>query len=597
MARVAYARRVKRVNTNTYPDDPNVPVGTNEWNADPESSGLLGFTKISATLDASGVLSTKDDSATFTNESGSAQAKQSTLIEVECNGSSTTDAVEKISITDTNENDIVYLFKGTNGDTVTVTHTGSLSSNGQIQSLDGNSITINDTAKPVCLIRRGNYWFEFGGGGSVNALNDVGDVTISGIANGELLKWNGSAFVNNTISEAGLASASHNHNTSDINAGTLVHERGGLEADVSSFNGLVKVSGGSTSAITDTISGVTAGTVSASKALVVDSNKDLTGLNDVTIAGDLTVNGTTTTINSTTLSVDDKNIEIGSVGSPSDTTADGGGITLKGATDKTILWTNSTDSWDFNQTVDIKAQKELRFSDSDSSNYVAFKSPATVSSNVSWILPNADGSADTFLKTDGSGNLTWDTAGGGAGDQQFWIDASAFIPVPSSTSGNWTSYSHQRSQSNGVAISSVCYPYTAGTTSESRAVVNWVPPKNWNNGTIKVKIYATFQDGSSTFTGNFTFKVSAVAISNDDSMNASFGTAVSVTDACSVANDLHISPISGAITVGGSPADADFVQIKVARVDSSSNPMNAGSVVEFLGMVVQYTQDATTSSD
>ena len=149
MARVAYARRVKRVNTNTYPDDPNVPVGTNEWNADPESSGLLGFTKISATLDASGVLSTKDDSATFTNESGSAQAKQSTLIEVECNGSSTTDAVEKISITDTNENDIVYLFKGTNGDTVTVTHTGSLSSNGQIQSLDGNSITINDTGKPV----------------------------------------------------------------------------------------------------------------------------------------------------------------------------------------------------------------------------------------------------------------------------------------------------------------------------------------------------------------------------------------------------------------------------------------------------------------
>ena len=80
-------------------------------------------------------------------------------------------------------------------------------------------------------------------------------------------------------------------------------------------------------------------------------------------------------------------------------------------------------------------------------------------------------------------------------------------------------------------------------------------------------------------------------------MNASFGTAVSVIDACTVANDLHISGISGAITVGGSPADADFVQIKVARVDSSSNPMDAGSVVEFLGMVIQYTQDATTSSD
>jgi hypothetical protein len=47
----------------------------------------------------------------------------------------------------------------------------------------------------------------------------------------------------------------------------------------------------------------------------------------------------------------DKNIEIGAVASPSDTTADGGGLTLKGATDKTITWVDSTDSWDFNQHI------------------------------------------------------------------------------------------------------------------------------------------------------------------------------------------------------------------------------------------------------
>ena len=69
------------------------------------------------------------------------------------------------------------------------------------------------------------------------------------------------------------------------------------------------------------------------------------------ITGDLTVSGTTTTVNSTTLTIDDKNIELGSIGSPTDTTADGGGITLKGATDKTILWIDSTDTWDFNQKV------------------------------------------------------------------------------------------------------------------------------------------------------------------------------------------------------------------------------------------------------
>ena len=48
----------------------------------------------------------------------------------------------------------------------------------------------------------------------------------------------------------------------------------------------------------------------------------------LTISGDLTVQGTTTTVSSTTVEVADKNIELGKVSSPDDTTADGGGLTL-----------------------------------------------------------------------------------------------------------------------------------------------------------------------------------------------------------------------------------------------------------------------------
>ena len=55
----------------------------------------------------------------------------------------------------------------------------------------------------------------------------------------------------------------------------------------------------------------------------------------------------------------------------------------------------------------INSQKELRLADSDSSNYVSLKSPATVGSNVAWTLPGADGSANQYLKTDGSGVLSW----------------------------------------------------------------------------------------------------------------------------------------------------------------------------------------------
>ena len=67
----------------------------------------------------------------------------------------------------------------------------------------------------------------------------------------------------------------------------------------------------------------------------------------VAFSGDLTVNGTTTTIDTVTLFVEDKNIGIGSVTTPSNTTADGGGLTLFGGADgdKTFTWNSSTSNW------------------------------------------------------------------------------------------------------------------------------------------------------------------------------------------------------------------------------------------------------------
>lgn len=75
------------------------------------------------------------------------------------------------------------------------------------------------------------------------------------------------------------------------------------------------------------------------------------------LSGDLTVNGTTTTINSTEITVDDKNLTLGSVASPTDAGADGGGITLKGATDKTINWVDATDAWTFSEHVNLASGK------------------------------------------------------------------------------------------------------------------------------------------------------------------------------------------------------------------------------------------------
>jgi len=83
-------------------------------------------------------------------------------------------------------------------------------------------------------------------------------------------------------------------------------------------------------------------------ALVVSGGVGIGGT--LNVQGDFNVQGTFTTINSTTINVADKNIELGSVATPSDLTAEGGGITLRGATNKSINWYSgvgwsSSESW------------------------------------------------------------------------------------------------------------------------------------------------------------------------------------------------------------------------------------------------------------
>jgi hypothetical protein len=101
----------------------------------------------------------------------------------------------------------------------------------------------------------------------------------------------------------------------------------------------------------------------STKATVSSTGFDITGAltvsTNATITGNLTVSGTTTTINTQTLDVEDKNVVIGKVSSPSDTTADGGGWTLKGATDKTFNWVNATDAWTSSEHIHLIDNKKL----------------------------------------------------------------------------------------------------------------------------------------------------------------------------------------------------------------------------------------------
>lgn len=116
----------------------------------------------------------------------------------------------------------------------------------------------------------------------------------------------------------------------------------------------LKVSG-TTNEIQTSISGDT---------IVIGLPDNVTIGSNLTVSGDLIVNGTTTTINSTTVTVDDKNIELASVATPTDITADGAGITIKGATDKTFNWLDATDSFTSSEHIDLASDKVFKINNS-----------------------------------------------------------------------------------------------------------------------------------------------------------------------------------------------------------------------------------------
>ena len=105
----------------------------------------------------------------------------------------------------------------------------------------------------------------------------------------------------------------------------------------------------------------------AATSLNLGANSGTTTVNNnLTVTGDLTVSGNTTTLNTETLEVEDKNIIIAKVASPTDTTADGAGITIKGATDKTFNWVDATDAFTSSEHIETAAGKTLALSGSSS---------------------------------------------------------------------------------------------------------------------------------------------------------------------------------------------------------------------------------------
>jgi len=160
--------------------------------------------------------------------------------------------------------------------------------------------------------------------------------------------------VDNIVSQDGTAAPIYSKGL-NIGAGvTLTNNGDFVVGGATSIAGNTQISGITTFSSGAIINGgVTInGTLTNNGSLSL-SELSVTGSGQVggalTVTGNLTVNGTQTTINTATLEVEDKNIGIASVSSPSNSTADGAGLTVYGGSDgdKTLKWLDSTDRWTF----------------------------------------------------------------------------------------------------------------------------------------------------------------------------------------------------------------------------------------------------------
>lgn len=143
--------------------------------------------------------------------------------------------------------------------------------------------------------------------------------------------------------------------------------------------------------------------ISGPSTFVIDPATEGDNTGTVVISGNLQVDGVTTSVASTTVEVADKNIELGSTDTPSDATADGGGITLKGDSNKTIAWSNTTGRWSFNVGVDAAGIEDTPIGGSTpaSGSFTSLSSSSTTTLNGTAIP-----TSKTLVTTDDSQSLS-----------------------------------------------------------------------------------------------------------------------------------------------------------------------------------------------
>lgn len=164
------------------------------------------------------------------------------------------------------------------------------------------------------------------------------------------------------------------------------------------------------------------------------------------------------------------------------------------------------------------------------------------------------------------------------GQHTLWIPASAMIPRTT----NGAAAGSAELAVNRINLRTLDFDQT--TQEYAQFFVGM--PKSWDLGTVQIEFIWTAAGGA----GNVIWQGQAVAVSDDDALDAAFGTAVDVTDTLLAANDKHRCR-TGDITPAGSPAAHDTLIFQVSRkAGDAGDTHNADA--KLIGCKVIYTTNA-----
>ena len=279
------------------------------------------------------------------------------------------------------------------------------------------------------------------------------------------------------------------------------------------------------------------------------------GGGDVTIDGNLTVNGTTTTVNSTELTVDDKNITLGAIASPDNVSGNGGGITLKAAADKTLIWVSSTDRWTSNVGFEATSIQNTPIGTTTR----AAGNFTTLNANDTATLAGMSATTGSFSSTLGvTGNVTVNT-------DKFSVIA---------TSGN-TSVAGTLGVTGAITGSS-----TVSATQYTSTIATGTAPLVVTSTTLVTNLNADLIDGYSATTIN---TASAIVV-RDSSKNIAFNNAVLSGSTSGTTTVQATAAASGTLTL---PAVTDTVAAIAATQTLTNKTVNltnntvSGTLAEF----------------